>query len=787
MQPVRVKKYFGFSGVLLAVVLAGCTNAPSAVVPYGAKGGLDANGRPCGKSSGIQLESDGLSLTAPVQGQSPDNSKIPTSIVGDLDVGGWLDVGFRGIPVKQFGVKGNPDGYVEVLNIPYCVKQQSLANQSELWISRCLSREFQERFNNKPSDKDVFVSAFKTPTAAHKRCTASFVIDPEDLPVRNGQYRVRVWSAEHCYQPAYSTSVTLRLYLPHEKNGVYVPLQMNAVDGSVWHKKVLDLKGGGGEADDPMLADKLLVLRSSDGRSSDLFKNTFGKSCRNHEDLSSFPKFENGEFLKEVDCFAMTDVATFKGTLLFEAPSAQKSTNKNTEFSGLREKALSYLEKKAKANEKNPIDDNFASKFPEFIRKHITVNKFFLSVFDGLQHARRVRAFKHELDLLGFQEPKQIENRLSPFGNLFSMPDVEVGNEQLLSLLEQSAKKFACSAEGNITAGIGGLGQSFVNGFVNGAFKCNARQFMPPDTKAMEDIVLGRPAPDFFDFIAERVNIMIGVLANNSLLEKNHPLKVSVSDSPFQANLKVLGLHIKFWIDVMLLHKNPANGNPVIGTAARVLQDAIESSCNGAAAGLSVLPVNLRQTGASWFPVTGNIRNANNDRTSFEKIIPVNLSATEQLVVIPIGMKNRDDYKQSKCFDFSSHEMGKGTKVGQTLRPEKTIFGVHVNDAALVPPTNAELLDEPKKNDTKLVDYISSRVVFKFAGAKNDSFSVGDDGGDSGAMLSFLGLPSFVISTRNKNPVNGVVLAELPEPNTPDEPMSAGSGGSQNCRPAGSK
>jgi hypothetical protein len=157
------------------------------------------------------------------------------------------------------------------------------------------------------------------------------------------------------------------------------------------------------------------------------------------------------------------------------------------------------------------------------------------------------------------------------------------------------------------------------------------------------------------------------------------------------------------------------------------------------------------------------------------------------LSVIPIGIKNLEDYRKSACFDNSGTSLSDGVPFEGKLRPEKTIFGVYVNDAALVPPTDSEIQQDPNIIENRLIDYVSSRVVFKFSGASNDSFSVGEDGGDSGAMLSFMGLPSFVISTHNKNPVNGVVLAELPEPNVPEEPLEAGSGSAQNCVPSGAK
>jgi hypothetical protein len=783
MSHVRNARSFSFSGALLAGLLVSCTNAPSAVVPSGKNGNVNASGKNCARNAGMKLDNGGLSLTAPEMGQQNALATRPISLVRDIENGGWLDVGFWGVPFKKFAVKSNPEGYVEVLNIPYCIKQQSLGAQSDVWISRCLNRELQDRLGkNENNDKSDFISAYSPPQEVFKRCTASFTVDPDDTQIQSGNTRVRVWTAEHCYQPAYSTNVILQIYLPEEKKGVYVPFLMNAVDGSVWRKKVLETNGVGGESADPKLADKILVLRSSDGRSSDLFRDTYNKYCRQHTDSESFPQFSDGKAAEQVDCFSMTDLATFKGTVSLQQPALKKMANNSriakADIAALRTKALAFLVKKSLESKSNPIDSIFASKFPEPVRKNITVSKFVLSIFDGLQHARRVRAFKQELDSRGLTDPKQAEQQLSQFGHLFSMPVVDVSNEQLLGIVEQSAKKLVCSAEGKITAGIGGIGGDFLKGFIDGAFNCNARQFMPLDTKAMEDVVLGRPAAGFFDFIMERINVVVAIFANNAFLEKNHPLKVNVSDSPFLANLKFLGLQIKYWIDVMLLHKNPAAGNPFVAPLARTLQDVLEASCGA------------QSFGAKLFPVMGNVRK--DSGFDFEIFVPVKMGTS--LSVIPIGITNRDDYRQSRCFDSSARDLGGSKEVVDPLDPkkiiffpEKTIFGVHVNDAALVPPTDDELRQNSDLIEQRLINYVSSRVIFKFAGASNDSFSVGEYGGDSGAMLSFMGLPSFVISTHNKEPVNGIVLAELPEPNTPEEEFEAGRGSAQNCLPAAGK
>lgn len=254
MVQFRMVRSGSVSAVLVVGTVLGCTNSsPTTVVPgkTGKMGAIGADGKPCTKSAGIRLDGGGeLNLTAPENPSGGQQTIKPVTLVRNIENGGWLDVGFWGISVPKFGVPGNRLGYVEVLNIPYCTQTVSLKSDSELWINRCLNQEWKERFKDDASAKSEFMSQFRRPTEVHKRCTASFTIDPEDLKVENNKYRVRVWTAEHCYQPAYSTNVVLQLYHKQENGGVYVPLLMNEPDGKVWRDKVLAVGGGGGAAND---------------------------------------------------------------------------------------------------------------------------------------------------------------------------------------------------------------------------------------------------------------------------------------------------------------------------------------------------------------------------------------------------------------------------------------------------------------------------------------------------------------------------------------------------------
>lgn len=722
MRDSKHHRVVSIQAVLVVFTLIGCTNSKPTVSVRGAPGSVDAN---CPKKAGSKLADDGLSL---ISDQPLSSGEKPFTITEMIKDGGFVDLGFMGIATKMktFTVDGNQDGIVDVLNIPYCVKQTNIEPFAEEWIQRCLSRRTQDDLRKDSTVRSEFLEKWAQPEQKWKRCTAQFSMDPDDLSLRNGQYRVRVWTAEHCFQPAYSNRVTLQVFLPMERaakslklnRGVYVPLEMTSPDAFVWRDKVLAVGGGQGSANDSRLSEKVLILRSSDGRSSRMYVDTYEKYCRNFSE-KDFPALD-GKSASKYECFAMTDIGTFKGSVSLNQPNPPSKWLLGQEgasaIAAARKEALEYILSEGVRNKTYDRDSGLIGAFPEPLRKHVSMNKFMLSIFDGLQHARRMQSYEHELS------KASLRDGLSSFQSVFSMPAAEFHKNELAGLLN-----------GLLTSLLPQIGK---------------RELQPLDTRAMEELALNLPSPGFDEFLSQRLNVFIMKLVNSQFVGDNHPLRVVESDSQFTANLKFLSFQIKLWLDIMLMQKNPGAGVPFLKTVAESMQKILQTACAA------------QSWGGLLFPVIGNIK-AENAPLVFDMILPVKLGSN--INIVPIG-GNTEDYQSSQCKGINlMPQFGQLQLLNGIVRPKETTFGVRVNDALVSPGPQANL-----------IEYVSSRVVFRFVGAEpNQKFRVAGPG-DSGTMLSFMGLPSFVLSTRDGAPVNGVVLAEPPELN--DSIQSGGDG-----------
>lgn len=782
-------------------------------MPVGKNGMTDANQKPCAKSATQRLDADPLSLFAPDDPSTKAESvKVANFVIG----GGYLDLSFFGVETGleefTYGTKkipeGNPKGVVEVLNIPYCTKASDTKDNTAEWRSRCLNRRTL-KILEKDDVLQKFISKFQTPKLFHKMCTGHLAIDPDDLSNPTGSQRVRVWTAEHCYQPSYTAGVTLYAYLPPEKakkvfggsDGKYIPLELTAPDAAVWRTKVLAKGGGGGAANDPLLDEKVLILRSMDGRSSELYMKTHNNYCLN------FNLPERGEYkvdklqlgLENRDCFAMTDTTTFKGTISSNQPPVTRFYNEafgrmeNSKLALGRKAALDSLVEEAQKKSEGTFEDTFRStvsslgRLGQALPKYLSFKKMVIATFEGAQHARRVQALKYE-------KSTNLKNLLSSKGILNS-------NESLTSKMETFNDFFSTPLMLNHQLNIANIATAGILSFL-GTDCANALttkiEFQPPDNSQLEEIALGKKNSSCTDYFAQRSNVLLLTLFNsagsaadrglnnqNSSMAVGHPLRISSTDSFYVANLKHASFVYKSILDIMMNNKNPGLGNEELGKISRAAQDVLNGLCSYGAQGRI----------ATWFfPIQGNLEKSDGTQnqtqnfklTKYGSISPVKneiMPLNNAFRLFGIGAFDPEQYPESSCTKSSSQALP-GSPLQLLPASRELSFAVHLDDFAL----NKTATEMSKEVDNPLLDYVSSRVLIRFPAKdekKQKDFLVTHS--DSGALMLFAGMPVFALSTHNGEPVNGVVLAELPDVNNPDDPDAVagdgGGAGSARCRP----
>ncbi|MFZ9519811.1 MAG: hypothetical protein ACO3A4_04980 [Silvanigrellaceae bacterium] len=799
--------------ILLLLVAGGCAGNSISTKGgnvVGTKKGSATSSQNCQKGS-VEARLTGsippggpLGLTTTQEGV--DAARDSTKLTKLLRTGGYVDISFHGVATNmaKFQDEGNPSGYVDVLNIPYCTATDSPGPSADLWISRCLSRVVQRTLQDL-SVKNEFLSKWQKPRLTSKRCTAQFSMDPKDTVQSSGGDRLRVWTAEHCYQPAYADAVTLQVFLPvaltkpsfNLDRGAYVPVQLSDTDGGSWRRKIISTAGGNGLASDPKLNEKILILRSTDGRSSQSYMSTLEKFCVNYSE-ADFPKL-NGEPPKFVDCFSMSDVGTFKGTISSaQIQSSQNSILDKTGANALekgRKLAVDYIRGESLKAGADPGDNQLVNSFNNVLSgtgKLLSVNKFLLSIADGLQHGRRLQAYDYEMRiavpselkdtdsedtkknlpryLFGVTSREQIFPRFVPFQKYFTIVSsdfpADLGKP---GRLQEFVSQTACNyIEEKVGGGIlGGIVNAGV-GAITGT-NCARRDFQPPDSEALEELALkDAQSFDLLEFVSRRPGVFLFKIFLSAMTDANHPLAVRSTDSMYTANLKFMAFQLRFWFEVLLMNKEPFKEAPRVQGLARAMQGVLQATCAlaptflGANGDKSTLGGRL---GALAFPVFGNASVAGGP-LFFNFLAPV--AKNNPVAVIPIGMDDGVSYAGTSCDDLFSRPAGFGafdqTPVG--IKPKSTVYGVRINNNYLTPGPEQDLMK-----------YVSSRVVFKFEGVDaNDGFQTAGPG-DSGTMFTFLAMPSFVLSTHNGVRVNGVVLPQLPELNEPVANPANGSGG----------
>ncbi|MEY3901360.1 MAG: hypothetical protein RL189_666 [Pseudomonadota bacterium] len=803
MAARRYSVYIGQS-LFWVVLLAACSGGSSQKgVFVGSRKAANSQNKPCQNSGQQKLAGDALNLTVDNESAFEEGKGAATPLQ-NVRAGGHIFVTFNGYetrmpefiigPLKDGitkrgvdNVAGNPNGVVEVLQIPYCVASGAFESSPDTWIDRCLNARDQKTLENAqdPTVKPRLIEALKrerAPKRLTKVCTANFSMDYDDVMNGTPKPRVRVMTAEHCYQPSYHDGVTLQVFLPQEKSkalfsakrGLYIPIKIDS-DGGVWRKKVLAVGGGGGAAGDAKLREKILLLRSMDGRTSDLYRSTFEKYCLAKPGAAFLPKFSDGKPASIFDCYAMTDISTFKGTvdLAHDIPFRIRgeTNDKSERRSAARKAAFDFIAEESKKGNNTDVDNFFAANFPDPIRKQITVNKFSNSLYDGLLHARRMRAFAEELggskpDLSSFSEyfvsPKTDVTKFD-----FSTPEATTKTLTELAQVLTGADKIINSLNSAFCR-VTGSGVPSIPIFGGSASQDCMADFAPPDTARLEDIALNRQSSkDPLEFLGKRLNVLIAAIINNGGIDASYPLYISPTDSAFRANLKVLAMSYTLFLDIAMYHKNPGrNTSLIVQGAARGLQNFLKATCAA------------ETVGPRLFPIFGNVRLKDDLFKRWSTVLPIKLndpskSSSSKLIIVPIDVRDLSDYQPSGCRETGiAPNLGvakdrKDVNGNMVYLPSDTVYGVYVNDGALGSVNKQPSGPGEKTVDEKLVDYLSSRVVMKFEGSDGESFQVAGHS-DSGALLSLMGLPAFVLSAALGVPINGVILAEPPELNDPN-------------------
>ena len=786
MQHARVTGFLNLTALLVGLVVYGCTGSKAINTPGGRK---SAAAVPCPTKGPAKLTEESLNLDASSAVQSQSKSGGALQLFDVLGRGGYVTIGFYGVETGLDAFKApfengskvtfsNANGVVDILNIPYCVKA---TNPSDQQLQRCLSRSAWNKISLSSADKSRVRSAWQ-PKQFFKNCTAQFTVDPGDGGIQNGRFRVRVWTAEHCFQPSYSTHVVLRAYVPPESasalagwKGGYVPISLDETDGISFRNKLLAATRGGGELNDPDLVKKLFILRSLDGRSANSYQETLQSMCL--DKYSSLPKLTDpatpGRSVeaKFVDCLTVTDVSTFKGTI-FSANLSQKNSNQlpasymdvsESVIRRHREIALDVIAKKSEQANVSSIDSNLKNLFsfaPE-MKEYVSASQFAISIFDGILHSRRMEAMQFEQMGGGGASPGANLNAdlfagLADYITMLKLDYSTVGLNDLVTMLTSYLK----------IEGAANIVSKFVCSLVNKS-SCVDFYVSPPDTARLEEIALGKKTANIWAYLGKRLNAFI--LKTNNLLAfdgKPHPLKILPEDSDYISNLKTSALWTKFSLEVMLMKKNPVADIPALAPFAQLVQSLVVNNCKAAGWGGALFPV----LGNVGFPAGGQV---------FRALALTGLN--EELTIVPIN-ETASNFDTSQCQGMSVREslgIGKAFLPGnnqlQILRPEKAAFAVRVDSSAL----DSGQSDAPYR-------YLTSRVVYKFQGSAGDAVQVTSPS-DSGLAISFLGIPALVLSAHNGGLVNGVVFPELPEISTPDPdtglPVDASGRTILNCAP----
>lgn len=761
-----------FSGCLLTCV-ASCSPSSSSGRGRYPTGG-DAPGirnsssvAPCPKTS----EKSGLT-------SSPLNLNLPeiaakSADAGSFESGGYISVRFFGVPTGLEKFKspmedaegrisyGNPKGVIDVLNTPYCSQSATLVDQTR--IKRCVSRSTWKQIQN----DDVAIKKILlnwNPEQFYKTCTALVSVDKADLRFNtksSSSHRLRIWTAEHCFQPSYSTEVYLNLSAPSQKKDYsYVSMKLNSVDGLEYVKSIVSKKGRGDDFD-PLLRQKLFILRSLDGRSAETYQSAIHEGCLKRGETIRFS--DNSTKAKNVDCFTAADLSTFKATVNIDtfsqrAPIGLMSSERTLDTETLRarrESVLNKINKKAADADtllesllKNTMDSQsfdsnarkqftgFFSGLPSEVQSVFSFGEMIRSQMDGIQQARRYEAMQYELSAGGVGQGLSKEDLDDVLYDKFKVLKLNFGGADLFSEIS--------GALNQLLPGIGDIACS-----ISQSKSCPTFIMSPPGTAELEEFLLGQ-SNSLNNYLSKRLQVLLLGLSNERL-PANHPFRITSADSDATANIKMGAIWTRVIFESATMRKEPFRESAFYNGISKLFQRTIFEMCPSA------------DFAGRMFPVVGNLNIGNTKHFGSASI----LGGSRSLKILPVvgSGVSVPEFNEIACGPGKNSEvvthLGDPVQVNGSAMPVEPIVGLDADDSVL-----------NSSPETAAYEYMTRRVVYKFAGASGGDLRVAGPM-DSGMAWTFLGFGLLVLSSHNGQLTNGAVFVEMPDVNTPDPDAGA--------------
>jgi len=658
---------------------------------------------------------------------------------------------------------GNPKGLVEVLNIPACTDPRPKIDQRTL--KRCVSRAVWEGLNL-PTEQATLSKILNAPWAPRKffkKCTATVTVDGHDFGDllssgrRRGVQRIRVWTAEHCYQSSYVASAQLFLDAKNAVEGQagarrYVSIPLHKVDGLEFSKAIVS-KNGNGQSTDPNLSRKMFILRSMDGRSAESYKSSVLEGCLlKKRQLDATSPFKQSRY---ADCFTTADLATFKAGIDLSNLS-ENPFNESFDGRSLAEVRRAVL-KDVFVKEKNRFDtlqkagNPFVDGIVQIAGGVIDVfgfAEFVVSQMDGIGHSRRVEAMDYEQAEFSISSLDD----LGSFSENFRTYQYDATSAAYFDLFFNLTNSFgpAGGQIGCIVAGAVGILPSCPPYVLSPqhAVELEARYYQPvKDLKTFTKLLLGK-------FL---------VTAINHEMSDAHPLKIKTTDDDFVVSTKFGAILTRLLFESALLRDEPfaeVRGYNVLGKA---FQQILRVTCPSA------------EFANQIFPVFTNRKNSAGQLTFGQ----TGVLGPGQLRIMPIV---GTDVGEISGFDTSAActkaavvgGLGGLVARGGNSLPTESVIAIDVDDKLLCLPVDGNENPEcsVEGRSKAATNYMGRRVIYKFEGAQpNPANVVGPS--DSGTLWTLLGLPAFALTSHNGELVNGVVFDQIPDINTIDPDQAA--------------
>ncbi len=660
---------------------------------------------------------------------------------------------------------GNPKGIMDVLNIPACTEPRPSIDERTL--RRCVSRLSWEELNL-PSEQATLSKILSSPwepRKTFKQCTASVTIDGHDFGDllssnrSSGIQRIRVWTAEHCYQSSYAQNVHLLLPtadLPELKDirTRYLSVPLTQVDGIEFSRAMIAKNGGGGMAADSNLATKMFLLRSMDGRTSQSYADAVVKGCLlRQRELGAESPFAKSKF---VDCFTTADLATFKASINLADLSGNplRESVSGTSLADARRVLVRDILQK----EKKRYDalQNAASPMVQGLLSVLKVSadffgfgELFISQMDGIAHSRRVESMLHEQQEFSISTLAD----LGSFAPDFRMYQYDASNVNYFELGFKLLRTL-----GPNTADLGCSLLSVIPGLP----VCPAYVMSPLHTVELESRYY-QPIRDLKTYM----KLMLGKLIVTSLnpqMSDSHPLKIKPADDEVVVSTKMGAIWTRLSFESALMRAEPFAEVPAYNSLGKAFQQLLKVTCPSAEFANQLVPVFLNRR----------------DKVGQSVFASFGLLGPGTLKIMPIVGTDVGDtagFRTDVCGGGRASVVpGLGAFVprGGVALPLESTVAIDVDDKLLCLPVdgneNLECSAEGRRNAA--INYMGRRVVYKFEGAEpNPANVVGPT--DSGTLWTLLGLPAFALTSHNGDLVNGVVFDQIPDINTIDPDRTA--------------